>query len=142
MFIEKPMIGEHFWLFYIFSVNNLLFFLFLYSYLSAWQPRREAIIFVQCNKEMGALRKEVTTLLLAELLFIIFIRLAALEFALLISNFVSLEDLRLLVFAKMCFWKTDRLGNIMVAPPFYNTIYRINYRLQNVTWIVAVGVYS
>ena len=30
----------------------------------------------------------------------------------------------------------------MVAPPFYNAIYGINYRLPNVTQIVAVGIYS
>ena len=30
----------------------------------------------------------------------------------------------------------------MVAPPFYNAIYGINYRLPNVTSIVAVSIYS
>ena len=30
----------------------------------------------------------------------------------------------------------------MVAPPFYNTLYGINYRLPNITYIVAVGMYS
>ena len=30
----------------------------------------------------------------------------------------------------------------MVAPTFYNTLYGINYRLPNVTSIVAVGIYS
>ena len=33
-------------------------------------------------------------------------------------------------------------GNIMVAPPFYNALYGINYRLPNVTYIIAVGIYS
>ena len=30
----------------------------------------------------------------------------------------------------------------MVAPPFYNALYRINYNLPNVTYIVAVSIYS
>ena len=29
-----------------------------------------------------------------------------------------------------------------MLPPFHNTLYRINYRLPNVTSIVAVGIYS
>ena len=33
-------------------------------------------------------------------------------------------------------------GKIMVAPPFYNALYGINYRLPNVTSIAAVGIYS
>ena len=32
-------------------------------------------------------------------------------------------------------------GNIMVAPPFYNILYGINYRLLNITYIVAVGIH-
>ena len=32
--------------------------------------------------------------------------------------------------------------NIMDAPPFYNALYRINFGLLNVTWIVAVGINS
>ena len=30
----------------------------------------------------------------------------------------------------------------MAAPSFYNTLYGINYRLLNVTYIVAVGIYA
>ena len=30
----------------------------------------------------------------------------------------------------------------MVAPQFYNALFGISYRLPNVTYIVAVGVYS
>ena len=34
-------------------------------------------------------------------------------------------------------------SNIMVAPPFYNALYGINYRLLNVvTYIIVVAIYS
>ena len=39
------------------------------------------------------------------------------------------------------FVSLTQLGNI-IAPSFYNTLYGINYMLPNVTWIIAVSIYS
>ena len=37
---------------------------------------------------------------------------------------------------------TYSTGKIMVALPFYKVLYGINYRLPNITYIIAVGIYS
>ena len=52
-----------------------------------------------------------------------------------------LDEVQAQKIAESAWWQTN-LGNIRVAPPFYNALSGINYSLSNVTYIVAVGIYS